>query len=81
MTKKLAAELWQIDLEKEKNKFVYLGDSPNDEPMFKYFPFSIGVSNVLNFAGKMSHLPAFVTSGEGSFGFAEAADIIIQKAG
>lgn len=81
MTKKLAAELWQIDLEKEKSKFVYLGDSPNDEPMFKFFPFSIGVNNVLNFVEKMSHFPAFVTSKEGSFGFAEAAEIIIQKAG
>ncbi len=79
MTKKLAAELWQIDLEKEKSKFVYLGDSPNDEPMFKFFPFSIGVNNVLNFVEKMSYFPAFVTSKEGSFGFAEAAEIIIQN--
>lgn len=81
MTKTLAQELWQIDLDREKKRFVYLGDSPNDEPMFSFFPFSIGVSNVLNFVDKMSELPSFVTTKEGSFGFAEAADILLQRAG
>ncbi len=81
MTKILAQELWQIDLERDKGKFIYLGDSPNDEPMFKFFPYSIGVSNVLNFVDKMTDLPAYVTTKEGSFGFAEAAKLIIQRAG
>ena len=81
MTMTLARELWGIDLEKDKKRFVYLGDSPNDEPMFEFFPFSIGVNNVMNFVDKMNSLPAFVTKKEGSWGFAETANIILDKAG
>lgn len=79
MTMLLARELWNIDLEKEKHHFVYLGDSPNDEPMFQFFPFSIGVKNVLNFTDRMRFLPAYVTSYEGGDGFAEAAQLILEK--
>ncbi len=81
MTMTLARELWDIDLEMEKKRFVYLGDSPNDEPMFDFFPFSIGVNNVMNFADKMTSLPAYVTKNPGSIGFAETAKIILEKAG
>lgn len=80
MTKRLARELWEIDLEVEKDRFVYFGDSPNDEPMFEFFPFSVGVNNILNFTDRMEHLPAFVTDNEGGNGFAEAVRIMIQRA-
>ena len=79
MTRQLAQELWGIDLDLEKNRFVYFGDSPNDEPMFHYFPLSVGVKNVLEFTHKMTWLPAFVTNGEGGEGFAEAVDHILYK--
>jgi hydroxymethylpyrimidine pyrophosphatase-like HAD family hydrolase len=52
---------------------IYAGDSPNDAPMFGFFPNSVGVANVRNFTGKMSHDPAWVTEKEGGFGFAEMA--------
>ncbi len=81
MTMTLARELWGIDLETDKKRFAYLGDSPNDEPMFEFFPFSIGVNNVMNFVDKMTSLPAYVTKHEGSMGFAETANIILEKAG
>lgn len=33
------------------------GDSPNDEPMFSFFPNSCAVANILPFVEKMDHLP------------------------
>jgi HAD superfamily hydrolase (TIGR01484 family) len=79
MTKKLARDLWDMDLDSEKKRFVYFGDSPNDEPMFHYFPVSVGVHNVLSFIDRMTWLPAYVTRGEGGEGFSEAVDHFFQQ--
>ena len=55
-----------------KERVLFLGDSPNDEPMFEYFPISCGVANIRRFAPKMKHLPAYVAPREGAKGFADA---------
>ncbi len=52
---------------------VFAGDSPNDAPMFGYFPLSVGVANVLDFADRLPHLPRYITRGAGGAGFAELA--------
>lgn len=81
MTKTLVSELWNMDLDAEKDRFVYFGDSPNDEPMFKFFPHAVGVRNVLNFTDRMTHLPSYVTDSEGGDGFAEAVRLILEHRG
>jgi HAD superfamily hydrolase (TIGR01484 family) len=53
--------------------FCYIGDSPNDEPMFGFFDCSIGVANVRDFIGGMRQLPRYVTEARGGAGFAELA--------
>ena len=73
----LLAEAFGIDGSKEREGIVYAGDSPNDSPMFAFFPYSIGVANVRDFAGRMPALPAFVTFGRSAEGFAEVADFLI----
>ena len=55
-----------------KETVFFLGDSPNDEPMFEYFPISCGVANIRRFASSMKHLPAYVAPREGAEGFADA---------
>jgi len=77
MTKIFVHERWGLDLDANKEQFLFCGDSPNDEPMFQYFPCSVGVKNVRNFTDRMKHLPAFVTSLEGGDGFAEMVDILL----
>jgi HAD superfamily hydrolase (TIGR01484 family) len=57
-----------------KEKVMYFGDSPNDEPMFEYFPHSCGVANIKPFVDKIKHLPTYVTTKESGQGFAEAID-------
>lgn len=78
MTKILVKELWGVDLDDNKELFLFCGDSPNDEPMFQYFPYTAGVKNVLRFTGRMQHMPTFVASKEGGDGFVEIVKTILQ---
>lgn len=78
MTRKMASHLWGIDLDRDKEQYVFCGDSPNDEPMFAYFPISIGVENVMNFADDLKVTPAYLAEGEGSIGFTRIAGYLLQ---
>ncbi len=78
MTKVMASQMWGIDLDAQKDRYIFCGDSPNDEPMFDYFPHSIGVKNVTNFVDQLSVTPAYVTKGEGGIGFAQIAEHILK---
>jgi HAD superfamily hydrolase (TIGR01484 family) len=79
MTKQLMAECHGIDLDAERARFVFIGDSPNDAPMFAYFPHSVGVANVSEFAARIAHPPAYVTQQPCGKGFRELADCILQS--
>ncbi len=79
MTRMLFAEVFQDDLEAVKNEVIFIGDSPNDVPMFRFFPHSVGVANFLQFKEKITHRPAWVTRQEGGYGFAEMVDCILAK--
>lgn len=79
MTKIMADHLWGVNLDSEKNRYAFCGDSPNDEPMFEYFPISIGVNSVLNFEEQLIVKPGFVTKGEGGIGFSQIADHILKN--
>lgn len=58
---------------------LFFGDSANDEPMFAELPQSCGVANVEPFLKLMAHTPAYVTRGEGGYGFAEAVKMLLKK--
>ncbi|MBT7262241.1 MAG: HAD-IIB family hydrolase [Desulfobacula sp.] len=79
MTKTMVGKLWGVNLDNEKDRYVFCGDSPNDEPMFEYFPISIGVNNVLNFEDQLKVKPRFITKGEGGIGFAQVAEHILKN--
>ena len=79
MTKVFAQERWGIHLDDQKDRFLFCGDSPNDEPMFAYFPHTAAVQNITRFADRMTHLPRFVASLEGGEGFAEIVGFILEK--
>ncbi|MCP4116224.1 MAG: HAD-IIB family hydrolase [Desulfobacteraceae bacterium] len=76
MTSLFFREVFHVDLEAVKEQVIFSGDSPNDEPMFEFFPKSVGVANILAFADRLTHKPAWVTRKEGGLGFAEMADLI-----
>jgi hypothetical protein len=81
MTRIFVREVLGIDLDEKRDRFVFFGDSPNDEPMFDFFPLSVGVANVKDFLDRMKKRPAYVTENAGGIGFAEGARIIMQKRG
>jgi HAD superfamily hydrolase (TIGR01484 family) len=77
MTRTLLAEAFAIDLDRERERFVFIGDSPNDAPMFAHFPNAVGVANIAEFAGRIVTLPAYITHAEAGAGFAELADFLL----
>ncbi len=76
-TRLALAEDFGVDLDREKARFVFAGDSPNDQPMFAFFPHSVGVANVREMADLMRVLPRWVAPSAGSAGFAEIAEAIL----
>ncbi len=78
MTKTLFRECFATDLDARKDEFVFVGDSPNDAPMFACFPRSVGVANVRAFAGRLAAEPAYVTQRESGAGFCELAEFLLR---
>ncbi len=78
MTRTLLAEAFATDLDAERERWIFAGDSPNDAPLFAYFPHSVGVANVRAFVDRIATLPRYVTIGEGGAGFAELAQALLS---
>jgi len=79
MTRLLVREQFGLDLDACRAEFVFVGDSPNDAPMFEFFPHSVGVANVWRFADCLPAPPKYVTAREAGAGFAELADFLLRK--
>jgi hypothetical protein len=77
MTRLLLAECFGVDLDAEKERYVFVGDSPNDEPMFAYFPNAVGVANVGELADRLETPPTYLTDGRAGLGFAELAETLL----
>ncbi|MGH8686311.1 MAG: HAD-IIB family hydrolase [Burkholderiales bacterium] len=71
MTRTLFSEAFGLDLEAVRDEIAFAGDSPNDAPMFGFFPNSVGMANIARFAGRISPEPAYVARAEAGTGFAE----------
>lgn len=81
---KLSGARWIVrrlldrDLDAEAERWVYVGDSTNDQLMFGHFALSVGVANLLGFAPELTVWPAYLTAGERGAGFAEVAERLIE---
>lgn len=62
----------------EAARWVYVGDSTNDEAMFERFTHAVGVANLMRFADALRVWPAWLAAGERGAGFAEVADRLLQ---
>lgn len=79
MTERFIAEAFRTDITATPEAFVFAGDSPNDAPMFAFFPNAVGVANVMPFVAQMETPPAYVTAGEGGHGFAELGEALLAS--
>lgn len=73
----LMRERYGLELAQEREQCMFVGDSPNDAPLFAYLPHAVGVANVAAFAERMCALPAYVTPSRCGAGFAELAQALI----
>ena len=77
MARHMLATEFGLDGAQAGRRVLFIGDSPNDEPMFAAFPLSVGVANVRDHLDRIEHRPAFVTSGRSGVGFVEMANYLL----
>ena len=81
---KLAGARWIVrellgrDLDAELGRWVYVGDSTNDQVMFRHFAHSVGVANIRRFEAQLTHPPGYITPSERGAGFAEMAAHLLE---
>jgi HAD superfamily hydrolase (TIGR01484 family) len=80
-TRLMMREQFAVDLDAERVRYVFAGDSPNDAPMFGYFPNAVGVANVRTFVDRMDHLPRWIASARSGAGFVELAHALLAARG
>jgi HAD superfamily hydrolase (TIGR01484 family) len=84
---KLTGARWMVqrllgrELDAERGRWIYVGDSTNDEPMFAAFPLSVGVANIADFAERLQRWPRYVTALERGRGFVEVAEALLAARG
>lgn len=78
MSRELLKEVFEIDIGRDPDACVFIGDSPNDSPMFSFFPLTVGVANILNFLESMEVGPTYVTRQPGGDGFAEFGAAVLS---
>jgi HAD superfamily hydrolase (TIGR01484 family) len=79
MAEQFLAKRFGWNAETDSSQVMFCGDSPNDEPMFKHFPLAAGVANVSHYKNLMKHFPTFVASKECGDGFAEIANVLLER--
>lgn len=81
MTRVFTRDVLGLDLDASRDRFLFCGDSPNDAPMFGFFPLACGVANVSDFSGRMPAEPAFVAQARGGEGFVEIVEHLLATRG
>lgn len=64
-------------LDGETQRWIYVGDSTNDQAMFRRFDLSVGVANLLQFADRLQAWPHYLAEGERGEGFAQVARALL----
>jgi HAD superfamily hydrolase (TIGR01484 family) len=67
----------QLDHAAEQRRWVFVGDSPNDAPMFGFFENAVGVANVRDFADRIDALPSYITPARSGAGFVQLAQTLL----
>ncbi|PUE37103.1 HAD-IIB family hydrolase [Limnohabitans sp. Hippo3] len=75
----IVREVWGRDLDAEIDRWVYVGDSTNDQVMFEHFPHSVGVANIRRFEAQLTHPPRYITPSERGAGFAEMTRHLLAR--
>ncbi|WP_027014179.1 HAD-IIB family hydrolase [Comamonas composti] len=75
----IVRQLFDIDLDATLDRWIYIGDSTNDQLMFQSVPLSVGVANIARFVPQLQHLPRYATQAERGDGFVQLAEHILAR--
>jgi HAD superfamily hydrolase (TIGR01484 family) len=78
MTKLFFKEVFRINLDETSDQMLFIGDSPNDCPMFEFFTHAVGVANIREFESVLTSKPQWITEKQGGFGFEEIATTLLN---
>ena len=79
MTRTLMHEAFTVSLDDIRDQCLFVGDSPNDAPMFAFFPNAVGVANLRAFLDRIAVPPRFITEADAGTGFSELADFLLAN--
>ena len=71
-------ELEGADLAAELERWLFVGDSTNDQALFERFDLSVGVANIRRFAQQLRVWPAYITAAERGLGFTEVVSAVLE---
>ena len=81
MLRRFASEKLGLADDEQEDAILFCGDSPNDEPMFRHFPLSVGMANIADFRDRVVDPPGYLASRRGGAGFAETVESILRARG
>jgi HAD superfamily hydrolase (TIGR01484 family) len=74
----IVRQLFGRALAQEADRWVFVGDSGNDQAMFQHFTHSVGVANIARVVPQLRHLPTYITPSARGAGFAEVAHAMLE---
>ena len=80
MAARVARHLWGAGPDDVRDRYLFVGDSPNDAAAFAFFRHSVGVANVRDHEARLralGALPAYLTRARCGAGFAELVDRLL----
>lgn len=77
MSQRVMRDGFGCEWEATKDQMIYVGDAPNDAPLFAGIKLSVGVANILPQIERLTAKPAYVTTGAGGTGFIELVDRLL----
>ncbi len=80
MTLQMMHELLGLSEGDLKNRSVFVGDSPNDEPMWEFFPKGVSVGDLSRYP-QLKSPPTFQTRMKNAAGFVELAEHLLAQTG
>lgn len=78
MAVELLADDIGIDIGQQPQRVLFIGDAPNDEPLFRTCALSVGVANIAPHLGRLAHPPRWVCDAAHGEGFVEMANRLLQ---
>ena len=81
MVRRFIRSVFGQRLAPDDRRWLYVGDSVNDAPLFTAFPLSVGVANVRAVLERLPERPRFVTRAPEGAGFEEVARAVLRARG